>query len=76
MLPTVDQLKATLAGLPSSDRAELAHYLLVSLDAPAADDDQVAWNAELDRRVDDVRAGKVTVIPLESVVKELRERYP
>lgn len=75
MQPSVDQLKATLAGLPSADRAELAHYLLDSLDT-AEDDASSAWHDELNRRVEEIRNGKAVGTPLEVVIAELRERYP
>lgn len=81
MIPTVEQLKTTLAGLPTADRAELAHYLLVSLDEQADSDapqasDMAEWRAELDRRVAEIHSGKAVGIPLETVVAELREHFP
>lgn len=76
MLPSVDQLKATLSGLPSADRAEIAHYLLVSLDEPAADDAVTAWHDELNRRVEEIQSGKAVGVPLEDAVADLRKRFP
>jgi len=80
MLPLIDQLKTAMAGLPSADRAELAHYLLLSLDEStdnSTDDEALtAWHHELTLRVEEVRSGKVIGIPLEQVVAELRERFP
>lgn len=76
MIPTVDQLKTTLAALPVSDRAELAHYLLTSLDEANDDGDETSWQDELNRRIEEVRSGKAIGIPLESVLDELRQRHP
>jgi putative addiction module component (TIGR02574 family) len=74
MSPSLDELKATLSGLPPAERAELAHHLLRSLepdepDAPA--DARAAWLAVAEQRMADVRAGRVVGIPAEEVLKNL-----
>jgi putative addiction module component (TIGR02574 family) len=61
--------------LPTDERAELVHDLLVSLDAAPADDpDQVAaaWNSELERRGRDVRNGDVSGADWPAVRARLR----
>ncbi len=76
MAETLDQLKRQLGTLPTQERAELAQFLLHSLDE---DEDpaevEAAWAAELDRRADEIISGKVVGIPAEEVFKELREKY-
>ncbi|HYO79319.1 MAG TPA: addiction module protein [Thermoanaerobaculia bacterium] len=49
--------------MPASDRAELAGLLLESLEDPS-DDRAVeqAWATEIERRMADYRAGRVTTI--------------
>ncbi len=76
MSDTLESLKSQLGGLPSQDRAELARFLLDSLD-PASDvDAEAAWEVELSRRVAEIRAGKVVGKPADQVFAELRERFP
>ena len=61
--------------LPPSERAPLASELLHSLDdaereAAAA----AAWTAELESRLDDVRAGRVELVGLDDVKRRMSER--
>ena len=72
---SIEQLKIDLSGLPVAERADLAFYLLQSLEA---DDEgvQEAWRAELSRRITDIRTGKVVGKPVEHVLARLRETYP
>ena len=72
---TMQELKDAAAGLSASERAALAHYLLRSLEPEEAGWAE-AWQEELDRRMDEIRAGKVTGVPAEEVLARLRERYP
>ncbi len=69
MSPSLEELKATLSGLSVPQRAELAQYLLQSLDQDAAE----AWRTELARRLTDIRSGKVVGKPVEQVLARLRE---
>jgi putative addiction module component (TIGR02574 family) len=75
MTPSVEQLKATLAELPQTDKAELAHYLLTSME-PMDPDAEEAWREELGRRLDDIRSGREVGIPAEEVMDRLRKKYP
>jgi putative addiction module component (TIGR02574 family) len=68
--PTIEQLKASLAELPAAERAELAQYLLRSLDAEE-DGADAEWLALAEQRMADVRAGRVVGIPAEDVLKSL-----
>ena len=75
MSATLEQLKVTLSGLPVPERAELAHYLLQTLE-PAEEGVSEAWRAEVARRVAEIRSGKVVGKPVEEVLARLREKYP
>ena len=68
---TLDELKSTVSGLPVPDRAELAHYLLCSLETPDAGAD-AEWLAVAEQRVSDIRSGRVVGIPAEQVLASLR----
>jgi putative addiction module component (TIGR02574 family) len=39
-------------------------------------DSEGAWDAELERRMDEIRSGKATGVPADRVFAELREEYP
>ena len=71
-----DQLKDQLGKLPAKTRAELAHFLIVSLDGERDDDWEAAWDAELDRRMESVENGTAVLIPGEEVFAQLRAKYP
>jgi putative addiction module component (TIGR02574 family) len=70
MSPSLEQLKATLSGLPTPERAELAQYLLHSLEA---EDARAEWLALAEQRMVEVRAGRVVGIPAEEVLGNLPE---
>ena len=75
MSATLEELKSTVSGLPVAERAELAHYLLRTLEAP--DEGAAAeWLALAERRMDEVRAGRVVGIPAEQVMESLQRPRP
>lgn len=71
MSPTVEELKATLAGLSPAERAELAQFLLHTLD-PADEGAEAEWLALAARRMEEIEAGKVQGIPADQLFDELR----
>ena len=75
MTLTLEELKDAAANLPSPQRADLAHFLLQSLE-PEESGWAESWRSELDRRMEEMNSGKVTGIPAEEVMARLRERYP
>jgi putative addiction module component (TIGR02574 family) len=74
MSKTAERLKSELSQLSPKDRAELAHFLLHSLDEanPAT---EAAWDAELAERIQEIRNGQAIGEPAEKVFAELREKY-
>ena len=71
------RVEAEALELSITERAELAHRLIVSLDedvdeSPA--DVERAWEDEIRRRLADVDAGTAELIPAEQVFAELRAR--
>ena len=75
MTPTLQDLKNASSSLPAPQRAELAHFLLRSLE-PEEGGWAEAWRAELGRRLEEIRSGRVAGVPAEEVLGRLRERYP
>ena len=72
---SLEGLKESASELSASERAELAHFLLKTLDAPE-DGVSQAWRTELQRRMADLRSGAIVGKPIEDVLARLRERYP
>jgi putative addiction module component (TIGR02574 family) len=57
------QLYANALKLPDSERAELAAWLIESLDAEVDQDVDAAWDTEIRRRIDELDSGSVTAVP-------------
>jgi putative addiction module component (TIGR02574 family) len=75
MAATTEELKAHLASLPVEERAELAQYLIDSLDEAVDADAEAAWDAELERRGAEMRNGTVAGEAAASVFARLRDRF-
>ena len=76
MTRTTEELKTQLGKLPVEDRAELAHYLIDTLDETADVDAETAWDEELARREQEIRSGTAVGEPAASVFARLRHRLP
>jgi putative addiction module component (TIGR02574 family) len=70
------QIEAGALELPPSERARLARRLIQSLDQEVEDPSEVerAWEAEIQRRLGEYRAGKVETTPAADVFSEARRR--
>jgi len=75
MTETTKNLKEQLARLSLSEGAELTHFLIDSLDEGADADVEAAWDAELARRMEEIRSGKAVGEPADQVFAELRKKY-
>jgi putative addiction module component (TIGR02574 family) len=71
MTATLQQLKSAAAELPATDRAELARFLLLTLDEGEDADARGEWLALAERRMAEVKAGNVTGIPADEVLRTL-----
>jgi len=68
-----DQLFREAMRLPPDARAKLAGELISSLDDSAPDSDRdVAWAAEIRRRIDAYDAGQVTAVPADQLLADLK----
>ena len=76
MTQVAEQLKEQLAGLDQADRAELASFLIQSLDDAdefaSIDDFDAAWKDELLQRNAEIESGKAKTIPAEVVYERVR----
>lgn len=75
MTKTAETLKIELAQLPAQDRAELAYFLIHSLDEGIDDNVLDAWDRELTQRLAEIYDGTATGEPSDKVLLELREKY-
>ncbi|GMV90178.1 MAG: hypothetical protein AMXMBFR81_31080 [Chthonomonas sp.] len=57
--------------LPERERAKLAGYLILSLEAEAESGVEALWDAEIQARLDQLEAGDVQLVPAEEVIARL-----
>ena len=71
MASTAEHVESAALQLPRAERARLAERLIASLD----EDSEIerAWAEEIERRVAELRSGKVKPIPGEQVFDELED---
>jgi len=70
----LEKLRSELLRLPEAERAELAHALVKSLDAPDDTDAADAWDKEILRRLGEIDAGTATLIDRDELRRRMRER--
>ena len=73
MVQPIEQITKQVLSLSASDRAQLLHALLHSLDIPEQPTSEL--DCTLDRRAEELRSGNVKGIPAEQVHREMREKY-
>jgi putative addiction module component (TIGR02574 family) len=70
MSPEISDLLKQALALPVDERAALANTLLDSLEA-GDQSVQEAWDQEVARRIEDLKAGKAVTVPWEQLHREL-----
>jgi putative addiction module component (TIGR02574 family) len=75
MTEAAERLKPELSRLTPQERAELASFLIDSLDAGADEDVEAAWDSELARRMAEVTNGTAAGSPADTVFADLRAKY-
>ena len=75
MPATAAQLTEQALGLSESERAELAHRLLLSLEEVAEEGVEEAWEEEVAKRVEEIKKGTATGRPIEDVFREIQARH-
>ncbi len=71
MTKPINSVLADALRLDDDSRAELAAELLASLDGPADPDAAAAWDAEIDRRIAAIEAGRVALEPWDDVRRRI-----
>jgi putative addiction module component (TIGR02574 family) len=75
MTPQVSELLEKALTLSTQERGLLAARLIDSLDdGPEEEGVEVAWQEEINRRMDDIRSGRVKTIPGDQVRERLNAR--
>ena len=72
---TVEKLKEQVEMLTNQERAEIARFVIDSLDQETDDDAEAAWEAEFARRVSDIEGGRAVGKSAHQVFAELREKH-
>jgi len=67
-----EQILRSALTLPESERAEIAAFLIDSLDSKHDDDADEAWAAEIQRRLASIDKGEVKLIPWDDVLQEMQ----
>ncbi len=62
-----EELSVRAKSLPAADRARLAEELLDSLQEHFDEQAEAAWDREIERRVAEIAAGAVELVPAEEV---------
>ena len=75
MTETAEKIKSELSRLSLQERAELAYFLIHSLDEEVNADAEAAWDAELAQRLEEIKSGKAVGEPADKVFAEIREKY-
>jgi putative addiction module component (TIGR02574 family) len=75
MKPHVSELLEKALALSTQERGLLIDRLIETLDnEPAEEGIEEAWGKEIERRMDDIRSGRVETIPVEKVRERLKAR--
>jgi putative addiction module component (TIGR02574 family) len=78
MKATLEKVAEDALNLPPADRVALTRILIQALDGESAEDVEeveAAWQAEAEKRLDEVLSGHVKTIPAEEVFAKLRAKY-
>lgn len=72
---TLERLQFEAMALPESERAELAHRLVLSLDGTADADAEQAWSSEIARRLADIDAGVAKLVDRDELRRRLQAGF-
>jgi putative addiction module component (TIGR02574 family) len=72
---TSEKLKLELSQLSIQERAEIASFLIHSLDENMDQDIESAWDAELAQRTREIKSGNASGEPSSQVLADLRQKY-
>jgi putative addiction module component (TIGR02574 family) len=70
----LERLRSEMLMLSETERAQLAHDLIKSLDEPSDEGVTEAWDREILRRIAQVDAGEATLLERDELRKRMRAR--
>lgn len=70
----LQSLRSEALALSEAERAELAHDLIQSLDAPHDNGVENAWEREISRRIGEIDAGQAELVERSEFRRRIRER--
>ena len=70
----LQRLRSEALALSEANRAELAHDLIQSLDAPHDNGVENAWEREISRRIGEIDAGQAELVERSEFRRRIRER--
>jgi putative addiction module component (TIGR02574 family) len=77
MPKTLTEITQEAVKLPPPERLQLAR-ILIDLSEPDAEPDaevERAWDKEIERRLEELRSGKVKGVPLDEVKRKMEKRF-
>ena len=74
-MSTIDEIRNEVMALSASERASLAHELILSLDDPSDYELSAAQESEIQRRLQMVREGTASGRPAAEVFADIRAKY-
>ena len=74
MNPTLAELEQKVTQLSADERAQLALFLLQSLEPADEGDIDEAWRVESERRLAQIESGEVQSVPGDTVFARVRRR--
>jgi putative addiction module component (TIGR02574 family) len=78
MKATLEQVTSEALTLSPDERCRLTRALIQSLEGEPEEDPAIvedSWQAEISRRVEEIKSGKVPGIPAEEVFAQLRAKH-
>lgn len=70
----LQRLRSKILALSEAERAELAHDLIQSLDAPPDNGVEDAWEHEISRRIGEIDAGQAELVERSEFRKSIRAK--
>jgi putative addiction module component (TIGR02574 family) len=68
-----EKILAEALTLDTHERADVAAKLIASLDGEPDEEVEAAWAAEVERRIQDIEAGRVELVPWQDVERRIQK---
>jgi len=75
MTAMTDRVTEEVLSLPADIRLNLVEKLITSLNLPIDKDIDLLWAEEAERRISQIEAGEVRLVPGEEVFSKIRAKY-